>query len=120
MQGRQYAPGQGIAAQARTYSISAGAATRVCLMQGAVCYILKRSRLMSLRPQIMQCTGTLVCVEAMAPAPCGPLSCSVFSFALCSPPVDYKGELRRLSGELLFMFLELIKTVVEQPSRWDM
>ncbi|GIL92010.1 hypothetical protein Vretimale_18514 [Volvox reticuliferus] len=30
--------------------------------------------------------------------------------------IDFKRELRRLSGELLFMFLELLKTVVEKPS----
>ncbi|GLI60346.1 hypothetical protein VaNZ11_002467 [Volvox africanus] len=30
--------------------------------------------------------------------------------------IDFKRELRRLSGELMFMFLELLKTVVEKPS----
>ncbi|EFJ50476.1 hypothetical protein VOLCADRAFT_116873 [Volvox carteri f. nagariensis] len=30
--------------------------------------------------------------------------------------VDFKGDLKRLSGELLFMFLELLKAVVEKPS----
>ncbi|PNH05519.1 Mediator of RNA polymerase II transcription subunit 7a [Tetrabaena socialis] len=32
--------------------------------------------------------------------------------------IDFKGELRRLSAELLFMFLELLKTVVEEPGRY--
>ncbi|KAG2488614.1 hypothetical protein HYH03_012787, partial [Edaphochlamys debaryana] len=32
--------------------------------------------------------------------------------------IDFRGELRRLSAELLFGFLELIKTLVEQPDRY--
>ncbi|GLC39591.1 hypothetical protein PLESTB_000809500 [Pleodorina starrii] len=30
--------------------------------------------------------------------------------------IDFKGELRRLSGELMFMFLELLKTLAEKPA----
>ncbi|GFR48123.1 hypothetical protein Agub_g9950, partial [Astrephomene gubernaculifera] len=30
--------------------------------------------------------------------------------------IDFKSELRRLSGELLFMFLELTKSLAEQPA----
>ncbi|KXZ55184.1 hypothetical protein GPECTOR_3g33 [Gonium pectorale] len=32
--------------------------------------------------------------------------------------IDFKSEMRRLNGELMFMFLELTKTLAEQPSKY--